>query len=168
MLKLEFPNETHKEMYEEMRKEWSKEPDFADTSPWALFHWDTFDEFLEITKKYQEWTQWPIRAILFFLVNKNIILWGIQVRHSIEHPNLKEHWWHIWYGIRPSERKKWYASEMLKLWLLEAKKLWIDKVLISCYDWNIGSEKVILKNWGVFERQTLKEGKKLNRYWITL
>jgi hypothetical protein len=33
MLKLQFPNESHKEMYEEMIEEWSKEADFYDTSP---------------------------------------------------------------------------------------------------------------------------------------
>jgi len=33
MLRLEFPNETHREMYEDMLEEWSQEDDFKDTSP---------------------------------------------------------------------------------------------------------------------------------------
>jgi hypothetical protein len=33
MLKLEIPNKSHKEMYEEMIEEWSKEEDFHSTSP---------------------------------------------------------------------------------------------------------------------------------------
>ena len=37
-------------------------------------------------------------------------------------------WGHIGYGVRPSERKKGYATQMLKLTLEEAKKKNIRKV----------------------------------------
>jgi len=57
---------------------------------------------------------------------------------------------------------------MLRLGLPEAKKIGLEKVLITCYDDNIASAKVIENNGGVFERFTEKEGKKLRRYWITL
>jgi predicted acetyltransferase len=40
--------------------------------------------------------------------------------------------------------------------------------LITCYDDNIASVKIIENNGGIFERFTEKEGKKLRRYWITL
>jgi len=33
MLKLEFPHESHRGMYEDMIEEWSQEDDFYDTSP---------------------------------------------------------------------------------------------------------------------------------------
>ena len=41
---------------------------------------------------------------------------------------------------------------MLRLALLEAKKIGLEKVLITCLDDNIASAKVIENNGGVFER----------------
>jgi len=57
---------------------------------------------------------------------------------------------------------------MLRLALLEAKKLQISQVLITCHDDNIASAKVIENNGGVFERLTEKEGRQLRRYWINM
>jgi len=109
-----------------------------------------------------------VNSHLFFLMENERILWAIQIRHSIDHPRLMEAGGHIGYGIRPSERKKWFATEMLRLALLEAKKLQISQVLITCHDDNIASAKVIENNGGVFERLTEKEGRQLRRYWINM
>jgi len=164
-LKLEFPSEKHEKMYNLLIKEWW-EIEKIPTSPWALFRWNNFKEFLEITKNdvnnNKRWVNWH----LFFLTNATEILWAIHIRDHINHPNLIENWWHIWYWISPKYRRKWYATKMLELWLLEAKKLWLKKVLITCYLDNIWSNKTILNNWGVFERIT-KDWVN-NRYWIKL
>jgi predicted acetyltransferase len=96
------------------------------------------------------------------------ILGWIQIRHHIEHPNLREYGGHIGYGIRPSERRKWYATEMLHLALIEAQKIGLDRVMLGCYDDNIGSIRAIEKNGGIFERYTEHEGKKSRRYWIAM
>jgi predicted acetyltransferase len=97
-----------------------------------------------------------------------IILGGIQIRHSIDHPNLREYGGHIGYGIRPSKRRKGYATEMLRLALIEARKIWLDQVMLGCYDDNIGSLRTIEKNGGIFERYTNHEGKKSRVYWIDI
>lgn len=39
---------------------------------------------------------------------------------------------HIGYAIRPSERRKGYAGRMLALGLQEARKLALDRVLVTC------------------------------------
>ncbi len=96
------------------------------------------------------------------------ILGAIQVRHHIDHPNLKVVGGHIGYGIRPSERRKGYAKEMLRLALSEARKIELKEVLITCDDDNIGSYKTIEANGGVFESTILVEGKNIRRYWISL
>lgn len=57
---------------------------------------------------------------------------------------------------------------MLRLALIEAKKLGLEKVLVTCYDDNIASAKVIENNGGVFERFAVRDEKKYRRYWITL
>jgi len=56
---------------------------------------------------------------------------------------------------------------MLRLGLLKAKELGLEKVLITCHDDNTASAKVIENNGGVFERYTYRDEKKYRRYWIT-
>ncbi len=144
--------------------------EWTPSSPWALFRWESFEEFLQLAKDdIEKGNRHGVPATLFFLVNEeNRILGAIQIRHHINHPNLIEMWWHIGYGIRPSERGKWYATEMLKLALIESQKLWLDRVLITCDDENIPSYKVIESNHWVFERYSEKDWVKGRRYWIEL
>ena len=74
------------------------------------------------------------------------------------------------YSVCPSERKKGYATQMLKLVLPECKKLGIHRVLICCVQGNEGSRKTILNNGGKYESTVyLKERDVyLERYWIDL
>ena len=51
----------------------------------------------------------------------------------------------IGYSIRPSQRGKGYASEMLKLALEKFANTSIDNILITCKDFNLASKKVIEK-----------------------
>ena len=78
--------------------------------------------------------------------------------------NLLKQGGHIGYSIRPSERRKGYAKEQLRLGLLEVKKKNITKALVTCHDDNEGSRKVILANGGQLE-DVLDA---VERYWITL
>ena len=57
---------------------------------------------------------------------------------------------------------------MLRLNILKAKALGIDKMLVTCEDGNIGSEKTILANGGVYENTIDVEGDKMKRFWIQL
>ena len=76
----------------------------------------------------------------------------------------------IGYSIRPSQRGRGYASEMLKLALEKFKNTNIDNVLITCKDFNIASKKVIEKNGGVFENtfNNKDDGFNYLRYWIKI
>lgn len=71
---------------------------------------------------------------------------------------------HIGYGIRPSEQGKGYGQQQLALALLEAQKLALSPVLITCDMDNAASRAVILANGGVLE--DVRAGKE--RYWIDL
>jgi predicted acetyltransferase len=145
-------------------KQWG-EVESIPTSPWILFEWDNFEEFLRIIEKDIYNSPW-VNAHFFFLSDGKEIVWAIQIRHHINHPNLIEKWWHIWYWIAPKFRRKWYWTKILELWLIEAKKLWIKRVMIWCNPNNIWSNKIIKSNWGIFERVTkCWEG---NRYWVEL
>ena len=104
----------------------------------------------------------------FWLVdNQGKIVGTSNVRHSLTADLLIQNG-HIGYGIRPSERKKGYASKILALSLKEAKKIGIKRALLTCDKDNIGSKKVILKNGGIFRREEMVNGKMSLSFWINI
>lgn len=90
----------------------------------------------------------------------------IDLRHHINHPVLGTWGGHCGYSVRPSERGKGYAKEMLRLNIQNAKIMGISKLLVVCDETNIASEKVILANGGVFENNIVIDGCIMKRYWI--
>lgn len=66
------------------------------------------------------------------------------------------------YSVRPSERGKGYAKEQLKLGLQKAKELGLNKVRIVCRDINVGSNKTILANGGVYVDMIHGEESRMN------
>lgn len=99
--------------------------------------------------------------------DRNIFVGAVNIRHYLNE-YLLQCGGHIGDGIRPSERRKGYATAMIGLALKECKKLGIDKVLICCDKENIGSAKSIQKNGGVLENEIEKDGTIEQRYWISL
>ncbi len=125
-------------------------------------------------KKYTKPETLPkglVLATQFFYIRKanNCLVGMIQVRHYFN-DYLSKYGGHIGYSIKPNERRKGYATSMLKAVLPYCKEIGLDKILISCIDSNIGSEKTILKNGGVYESTVYerKEKCRLKRFWITL
>lgn len=75
---------------------------------------------------------------------------------------------HMGYSIRPCERNKGYAKEMLRLNLQNCRDRNMDRVMITCSRDNIASEKTIIANGGIFEKEIYVDGEYIKRYWITL
>ena len=157
----------------EMIEEWRVDQEINHTnhSPWAIFKNDYRDfnyylDNLEITEP----TDGKVPDSVFFLldVERNILLGAVNIRHYLN-DFLLQFGGHIGDGIRPSERRKGYATEMIRLALIECKKLGIDRVLLVCDKSNIGSAKSIINNGGILENEFLDEDGEINqRYWIDL
>ena len=97
----------------------------------------------------------------------NYIVGMIDIRHYLN-DFLKQFGGNIGYSVRKSERNKGYAKQMLKLTLEKCKDLKMKKVLITCDEDNIASEKVILSAGAKFEDIRSLEGKNKKRFWINL
>ena len=77
---------------------------------------------------------------------------------------------HIGYCVRPPERMKGYATQMLHEVLPYCKSLGLKRVLLTAGDENVGSVKTILANGGILESYVTSEKHHVmvGRYWITL
>lgn len=165
-----------KEYYQqlsEMIDEWKLDQEINNTnhSPGAIFKNDyhDFDHYLE-NLEIKEPNNGKVPDSVFFLLDteRNILLGAINIRHYLN-DYLLNYGGHIGDGIRPSERGKGYATEMIRLSLSECKKLGLDKVLMVCNKSNIASAKTIIKNGGILENEFVTEdGKTYQRYWIYL
>jgi Predicted acetyltransferase len=108
-----------------------------------------------------------IPGAVYFAVDEGFIVGMIAVRYKLNDYLLK-FGGHIGYGVRPSQRRKGYASQMLELALEKCRALGIGRVLITCDDDNIGSARTAEKNGGVLENKVEEEGKITRRYWIEI
>lgn len=90
----------------------------------------------------------------------------INIRYNLR-KEMYLYYGNIGYCVRKSERRKGYASEMLRLSLLEAKKIGLDKVLLTVDHDNLGSIATMKSNGAVLENELPYRGKMTQRYWIT-
>ena len=97
----------------------------------------------------------------------NYIVGMIDIRHYLNE-YLTQVGGNIGYSVRKSERNKGYAKQMLKLALEKCKELKIKKVLITCDEDNIASEKVILSANAKLEDIRNVDGENKKRFWIDL
>jgi predicted acetyltransferase len=130
-----------------------------------------FDEWLKESDDHREGRNLPdgyVPATQYVAIREDDgkIVGMLQIRHNLDSPFLKQIGGHIGYSVAPDERRKGYATEMLRLALPLCGELGIDGVMVSCLQENIGSARVIMNNGGVLERTEEHEGKALDVYWI--
>ncbi|RFE01461.1 MULTISPECIES: GNAT family N-acetyltransferase [Streptococcaceae] len=163
----------YKDQLVDMLTEWKEdiETNHTDSSPWMIFrndfnHFDYYLENLEIKEETDD-GRVPDTTLFCLDTDRNIFVGAVNIRHYLNEGLLRTGG-HIGDGIRPSERRKGYATAMLKLALIECKKMGIDRVLMSCDKSNIGSAKSIINVGGVLENEVEENGKIVQRYWIQL
>lgn len=153
----------------DMMEEWlALEQDF---SPYAIRKNDyrDFEYYLENLEIRQEQDGRVPDSTYFCLdLDENVFVGAVNIRHYLNE-SLLFTGGHIGDGIRPSRRRKGYATAMIRLALEKCRELGLHRVLMTCDKDNIGSAKSILRNGGILENEiTNEEGKQEQRYWIDL
>ena len=172
-LKLIRLTKAYEKQLGEMIDEWKadQERNHTNRSPWAIFKNDYHDfDFYLAHLELKEPEDGKVPDSTFFLLDedRDRLLGAVNIRHYLNDYLLREGG-HIGDGIRPSERRKGYGTELLRLALTECRKLGIERVLVTCDKSNVGSARAIQKNGGVLENEIINEdGEIEQRYWITL
>jgi predicted acetyltransferase len=135
---------------------------------------------LQNFEDYQEWLKQIINqekgsspnrvpATQFLSMIDDKIIGLVNIRHRLT-PELLVEGGHIGYSIHPAERRKGFAADQLRLSLIEAEKLGLERVLVTCDKNNTGSAKTIQRVGGILENEIISpdSGEVFQRYWIEI
>lgn len=167
------PTKEYSEQIVEYRKEFLESGDSMDgTGP--LRRIDEPNEYIKFCAACENPDTVPKNLVtatqlLFIRTSDNRLVGMIQIRHYLN-DYLEKFGGHIGYSVRPTERQKGYAKIMLKKALPLCKGIGIKKILVTCIDGNVGSERTIVANGGVYESTVHEptDDVNLKRFWIVL
>jgi predicted acetyltransferase len=125
----------------------------------------TFAEFCDYMRALAEPgtprpREWVTGTYLWMVVDGTVV-GRVSLRHELT-PWLREVGGHIGYAVRPSARRRGYATAALAQMLAVAAGHGIDPALVTCDEDNVGSRRVIEANGGVLE--DVRNGKL--RFWV--
>lgn len=129
---------------------------------------ESFDEYLNDLHNISKGIDVPqgwVATSTFWLIDNHEVVGVVRIRHQEVSTA-----GHIGYDISPCHRNKGYGAQILKLALVEAEKIGIKEVIVTCNIDNIASKKIIEKNNGkllgtIFDEE---ENENLYKYSITL
>ncbi|MDF2961273.1 MAG: family N-acetyltransferase, partial [Paenibacillus sp.] len=137
------PSLDYRDAYLSFYEEWisSGEP----IVPWVVrkdpSDFQAMIQFLSDEEKEELLPEGWVPASTYWLVDTaEKIVGAVNIRHRLNHKLLNSGG-HIGYGIRPSERRKGYASALLAQALQKTTQSGLKKVLVVCDKGNTGSER---------------------------
>ncbi len=129
-----------------------------------------FAEWVEYLRRYEDEVLDPgyVTCTFRWVVDGDRYLGSIALRHELN-DFLFERGGHIGYGIRPSARERGVGSWALSQTLEEARQRGLTRVLATCDEANVASQRTIESCGGVLEDiRSDGRGGAFCRYWFDL
>lgn len=134
---------------------------YTGDAPWAEYVQAFHDESLGRNLK-----EGRVPATFLMAESEGILVGRASIRHELN-DFLFNYGGHIGYGVRPSYRRRGFATEILRQSLSYLHGLGVSEVLVTCDEDNVGSAKVIESQGGILENTVEFEGILKRRYWIS-
>lgn len=136
----------------------------------AKFNESNFDQWLNYVRSPAGTNTFGYDKVAddtFVIIKNDIVVGIVQVRYELNE-FLLHIGGHIGYSTHPDFQGQGIAKNALAYALSVLKNKGVNKALITCYDNNIGSAKVIEANGGILENTVQVGNQTIRRYWILL
>jgi predicted acetyltransferase len=132
-------------------REYREEGRYSRLEPAMLAGPDQFGRYLDLLRADARpgvlRRRYRVPQTSLWLTDGDEFLGQLSIRHALNR-RLRYKGGHIGYSVRPSRRRRGYATLMLRLSLPVANGFGIDPALITCDDTNVASRRVIEANGG--------------------
>ena len=131
------------------------------------------ETFAQYVRKQEDWSRGErlptgyVRSGFYVGVVEGEVVGRVSIRFELNE-FLSKLGGHVGYGVRPSRRRRGYATRMLQLSMPICRAHGIERALVICDVDNVGSQSVIEHCGGVFESITDDPSLPIQRrrYWI--
>ena len=169
-IRLVVPTREHEEKAIDFKNEFIRNGETVINGSERLDHIEEYDIWLtSVTNNAKKETvnpDWVLTDTFFALDDNDKIIGIIDLRHELK--GFLIDFGNSGYSVRPSERKKGYATKMLCLLIEYAKKSNMTSLQLSVEKSNEPSVKTIVKHGGVYERSFEFKGEQADVYRIML
>ena len=168
MIKLKRPIKEYEAEALAFKKEFIDNGEQTINGSELLDQMDSYDEWLKsVSDNTSQETvnpSWVVTDTYFAFDENDRLVGVIDLRHELK--GFLKDFGNSGYSVRPLERRKGYATEMLRLIIERAAEIGLGKLQLSVERTNEPSVKTILKNGGKYERSFTFEGEDADVYMI--
>lgn len=170
MIKLIRPSKEHEKKALAFKKEFFDNGENTINGSELLDQTDSYESWLQAvtnnTSKATVNPEWVVTDTYFAIDENERIVGVIDFRHELK--GFLKDFGNSGYSVRPSERKKGYATQMLSLILERAKETGLKSFQLSAEKSNTPSIKTIIKNGGKYSRSFTVNNEEADVYIIDL
>ncbi len=154
MIRLKRPAKEHEIEAKAFKQEFFDHGETTINGSELLDHMDSYDEWLKsVTDNVSPETvnpSWVVTDTYFAFDENDRIVGIVDLRHELN--DFLKDFGNSGYSVRPSERRKGYATCMLGLIIRRAAEVGMKRLQLSVEPENEASVKTIIKNNGRYER----------------